>query len=1051
MAGQIGDNQEHTLRKAVRQFIDAQLQGQEPDIDEFVRQYPEFEDQIRQKVRNLQKIDTLFDSLVQADESDFEDTATGCDLVGQKIGQFEIRELIGRGGMGVVYLARDTRLDRSVAIKSMPPGLMDNANARTRFQREAKLLASLNHPNIAVIHEIIEQEALGYLVLEYVPGQTLAERITKEPLKLEEALTIALQIAEAVAAAHEDDVVHRDLKPSNIKITPDGKVKVLDFGLAKAVGGEPSEKPTTVTQPGRVIGTPAYMSPEQARGKPTDKRSDIWSFGCVLYEMLTSKIPFEGETVSDTLANILDQDPDWQLLPREAGPQVRKVLYKCLEKNPDSRYQSAIQIRQDLYSYQATLSAKAFDVRIVWRAIRKPRVAVCIILILLALGFGLSRLMHRRSKVRWARVEAMPEIIHLIDQDKYLAAFSLARQAERYIPNNPVLAGLWPRMSRDYSVITTPPAADIFFKEYSAIEGGWEYLGRSPLENIKFPHGVYRWKIMKEGFEIRECVAGPRPLNVELWEEGSFPPGMVRILPGTIRLNLWPFYWQLYEAVEMPAYWIDQYEVTNEQFKRFVDNGGYEKQECWKHKFIIDGRELSWEQSMKEFRDKTGRPGPSTWEGGTYPKGKDKFPVSGVSWYEAAAYAEFAGKSLPTIYHWQKAACIGQAVVIVTLSNLKGEGLAPVGSFPGIGTTGLYDMAGNVKEWCWNVTDVSGDHRYILGGSWTDQTYMFTHADSRSPWDRSIDNGFRCVQYLTREKATTDTLFGPIKRPFVRDYSKETPVSDETFNSWLRTLYSYDRTELNAVVEEFDESFDYWRKEKATFDAAYGGERVIAYLFLPKNVKPPYQTVIYFPGWANTGQPSSENITLPSLIESIIMSGRAFVYPVYKGTFERRFLEGPPVLEKPNAHRDWVIQFSKDLRRSIDYLETREDIDNEKIAYYGLSWGGRVGTIMLALEERIKVGIFVLGGFHLFHKHPAVDEFNFTPRVKVPIIMIGGREDSIFPVKTSQIPMYELLGTADENKEHKIYPGAHGFLSLFRRQIEGDVLGWLDRYLGPVD
>ena len=338
MAGPIGDNQEHSLRKAVRQFIDAQLQGQEPDIDEFVRQYPEFEDQIRQKVRNLEKIDTLFDSLMQVDDGDFEDAATGQDLIGRKVGSFEIVEIIGRGGMGVVYLAHDTKLDRSVAIKSIPAELQANSTAQARFQREAKLLASLSHPNIGVIHEIIEQtEGSAYLVLEYVPGETLAERITKGPLKLQEALTIALQIAEAVAAAHEHNVIHRDLKPGNIKITPEGRVKVLDFGLAKAVGGEPSEKPATVTQPGRVIGTPAYMSPEQARGKPTDKRSDIWSFGCVLYEMLTAKVPFEGETVSDTLVNILDRDPDWQVLPENTPANIVVLLRRCLEKDPQRR------------------------------------------------------------------------------------------------------------------------------------------------------------------------------------------------------------------------------------------------------------------------------------------------------------------------------------------------------------------------------------------------------------------------------------------------------------------------------------------------------------------------------------------------------------------------------------------------------------------------------------------------------------------------------------------------------------------------------------------
>jgi len=257
---------------------------------------------------------------------------------GSQIGPFRIERELGRGAVGVVYLAHDTKLDRSVAIKSLPVELMENPKVRSRFSREARVLASLNHPNIATIYEELEEaEGLGYLVLEYVPGQTLAERIAKSQLKLQETLTIALQIAEAVAAAHEHDVIHRDLKPGNIKITPEDKVKVLDFGLAKAVGGEALDQQSTITEPGRVIGTPAYMSPEQARGKPTDKRSDIWSFGCVLYEMLTGKIPFKGETISDTLANILQTDPDWQALPQTTPANIQVLLRRCLKKDPHRR------------------------------------------------------------------------------------------------------------------------------------------------------------------------------------------------------------------------------------------------------------------------------------------------------------------------------------------------------------------------------------------------------------------------------------------------------------------------------------------------------------------------------------------------------------------------------------------------------------------------------------------------------------------------------------------------------------------------------------------
>ena len=338
MAGLIDDNQKHVLEEALRQFVNSQLQGQEPDIDELVKRYPEYEHEVRERIRKLQKINNLFSSLVQPDESDFEDTAAGRELVGQKVGTFEIVEIIGRGGMGVVYLALDTRLDRSVAIKSMPAELQASSTAQARFQREAKLLASLNHPNIAVIHEIIEQEeGASYLVLEYVPGQTLAQRIAHKPLKLEEALSIGRQVADAISAAHKKGIVHRDLKPGNIKITPDGRVKVLDFGLAKASASEAITEETTVTQPGRVIGTPAYMSPEQARGKPTDHRTDIWSFGCIMYQMLTGKLPFEGETATDTLARIIEREPDWELLPQETPADIRALIQRCLEKELNRR------------------------------------------------------------------------------------------------------------------------------------------------------------------------------------------------------------------------------------------------------------------------------------------------------------------------------------------------------------------------------------------------------------------------------------------------------------------------------------------------------------------------------------------------------------------------------------------------------------------------------------------------------------------------------------------------------------------------------------------
>jgi len=398
MVADSDDNKADILDEALTQFVNAYVRGEQPDIYEFIEQYPQHEAQIRRRVAGLCEIDALFDSLVQADECDFEDAAAGLELVGKKIGSFEIVEMIGRGGMGVVYLARDTKLDRSVAIKSIPAKLADDSTARMRFHREAKLLASLNHPNIAVIHDIIEQdEDLSYLVLEYVPGQTLAQRITHKPLELEEALSIAQQIALAVSAAHEKGVIHRDLKPGNIKLAPDGRVKVLDFGLAKTSICEGTDIEITSTEPGHIIGTPAYMSPEQARGNPVDHRSDIWSFACILYEMLTGHSPFESDTATDTLARIIERQPDWEVLPNETPENIRVLLRHCLEKNQDERLgdigDAAIEISETLNLLAAR---PATPVRTRWQwAMAIGLVVGAIVVLLTVVGLNIGRWRER--------------------------------------------------------------------------------------------------------------------------------------------------------------------------------------------------------------------------------------------------------------------------------------------------------------------------------------------------------------------------------------------------------------------------------------------------------------------------------------------------------------------------------------------------------------------------------------------------------------------------------------------------------------------------------
>src|SRR6266850_2609727 len=265
-------------------------------------------------------------------------------LTGRRIGAYEIQTLLGAGGMGEVYLARDTRLGRDVAIKILPRTVTGDPERRARFEREARMLASLNHPHIGAIYGVEEVDGAQALVLELVEGPTLADRLQRGPVPVTEALTIARQIADALDAAHEKGIIHRDLKPANIKVTPDCRVKVLDFGLAKVTSDgltpDLTQSPTVTvggTRDGIVLGTAAYMSPEQARGQAVDKRADIWAFGCVLYEMLTGDVTFPGETVSDTIAAILRHEPDWAALPATTPPLVARLLRRSLEKDPKRR------------------------------------------------------------------------------------------------------------------------------------------------------------------------------------------------------------------------------------------------------------------------------------------------------------------------------------------------------------------------------------------------------------------------------------------------------------------------------------------------------------------------------------------------------------------------------------------------------------------------------------------------------------------------------------------------------------------------------------------
>jgi formylglycine-generating enzyme required for sulfatase activity/dienelactone hydrolase/predicted Ser/Thr protein kinase len=925
--------------------------------------------------------------------------------------------------MGVVYQATDTRLGRPVALKMLQVDAADEAQRR-RFVQEARAASALNHPHIVTIYEIGEDADAGttFIAMELVDGLPLDKALAQGALPVPTALDYATQIASALEAAHASGIIHRDIKPANIVITKDGRAKVLDFGLAKLVE-RPSDEATMsgMTRPGIIVGTAAYMSPEQAQGHTVDARSDIFSFGAVLYEMLAGRRPFSGTSDVGVLTSILrDQPPPVRTLRHDVPADVEPIVTRAMQKDAAARYQNAGAMRADLARTHAALTRPPDTV---WR---RPSVLIPAALLLAGVVvFAGWQAIHAR-RVRYARGEGLHEIDRLQNSGRSILAVQKAVALERYAPDDVRrVRETW----LDFNVITEPADALVEVKNYGDLEGGWLPLGRTPVHD-RLPFGYYRLRLTKPGYKPLEVSAGIGRSPVVLTPEASAAPGMVFVPGGAYTAGNAP-------PVQLPDYWIDQLEVTNAQFKAFVDAGGYRDAKYWKAPFREQGRTLTFDEAVARFRDATGQPGPATWELGSYPEGQADFPVGGISWFEAAAFAQFAGKSLPSVYHWYRASGVDEMYSdVLQLSNFDGKGPVKTGARQGLGPWGTLDMAGNVKEWTANEATGTG-RRYILGGGWNEPNYRFVEQDAQDAWGRYPTYGLRLVKNLGPAEHTAAPITSVTPDP-----ASVVPVDDAVFES-LKGFYSYDRTPLNVKVEHVDDSSPYWRREKVSFDAPFGTDRTPAYVFLPKNAKPPFQTIVLFPNAYARQVSSSASLDLGTF-EFLIRSGRALIYPVYQGTFERRANVPAPLTR--SITRDLNVQWGKEVRRVVDYLETREDVDASKLAYFSISMGAYFGPIPVALEPRLKAAVFASGGLR-YNAPPETQSANFMPRVKVPVLLVNGKEDFSVPL-AAQRRYYELLGTPPEHKKHVALEGGHvpqDIRGLFR-----EVLDWYDKYLGPV-
>ena len=728
-----------------------------------------------------------------------------------------------------------------------------------------------------------------------------------EKIPLETRLEIIARLAMAPKAASDSPKRYTETHSDTVPQRPFDNSDSLNKGPAES-GNVPATGPAI---PEILMGSlftagnsnMLYVAPEVQNGRSPSPESEVYALGVLLYQVVVGDL-------SRPLG------PDWE--QGVTDEILRKDIAACVETLPEKRLANPEELserlrtmdeRRKLMTVENLPAKKAQDSLIRRQRTRQWLVYGSALLVILGLiitfAVRYKNDSQRETMEASAYKTALPTIRELLKEEKYVEAHALAKETEKVIPHDPTLAQYIKEATNTLNIETMPAGAKVFYRPYTDLDGPWTNLGTTPIREISVPVGMHRIKIQKEGYKDRDLVRAVvlrdgfskeymgvlrplfgNPFQFDLYEEGYVPHGMIPVDRGRFVVAIKGLTVNTTGDV-LDRFLIDETEVTNRAYKEFVDAGGYTDPKYWKQNFKKDGQVIPWDEAVKEFVDRTGRPGPSTWELGDYPESHDDYPVSGVSWFEAAAYAEFRGKSLPTIYHWARAAFPIDEIhapltpYLIPQSNIEGTGVAQVGSYPGSGSSGTKDMAGNVREWCWNGFE---EQRYCLGGMWQDPAYMFNESYAPSAYDRSSGVGFRCVVY-PKDAPVLEKFLKEVSLTFHDPYSVP-PYSNEVVQA-MRAMYEYERTPFRPVVEAQKEMGRGWRRETVTIDAAYNSERLIIHLDLPTSCAPPYKTVIYFPGGSALLQPKFSRSFLWEPWDLLPKNGRALICPIYSGTYER--------------------------------------------------------------------------------------------------------------------------------------------------------------------
>lgn len=617
---------------------------------------------------------------------------------------------------------------------------------------------------------------------------------------------------------------------------------------------------------------------------------------------------------------------------------------------------------------------------------------------------------HLRQRIRTARERTIPEIRDLLARERGVSAMTRLRDVEEVIPQDPEVLELARKNFTNLSILVQPEGSTVEVRDWNDGTGSWVGLGLAPLQSVRLPLGALHIRLSKEGFQPMEGLCLPRDNAQESFTmvpSSYVPAGMILIPSGFVQVRT--------TGHSLAAFMIDCCEVTNAQYQVFVNAGGYRKREYWKHPFERDGRTLSFDEAMELLVDKSGIKGPAGWQDGRCPEGEMEYPVSGVSWYEAAAYACFAGKRLPSVYQWRRAGA-GQPRYLTEHANIgaQKQGPEPAGSSSAISQFGLRDIAGNVAEWCWN--EAADGKRHTQGGCWSDPPYMLHLDAARSPWTRTPEIGFRCAICSGPDE---ERIYGPLKRDFF-NYRDAKPMPDDRFETMMDVLYRPTTSSANPVAQLESRNPENGRMIERWLIEPQRGEEELPVTVCTTTGRPK-ASLVYFPG-ANCLTDNVRSFSNQSLVMTLANAGYELLWPTYLGTYERRGDGYPWDIVETKLRVVWCQEVGTTLKFA------RQRNPQEAVVFVGFSMGGTFGPQAIVTNVGFDAAVLLAAGYHAHASaRPETLETTFLPRVNVPTLMVTGKFDDIFPIRESQDPFFELLGSKSHlaNKQRHIFDSGH--------------------------